>query len=273
MTKVFGIDVSKHQGDFNFKKAKSEGVKFVVIRGSNSTTKDIKFEAHYKNAKAQDLPVGVYLYTQAKNESEAKAEAEFLYKNCLKGKKFELPIYIDIEDKIQKKLSKDTNTAIVKSFCKYLEAKGYWCGIYASKSFFSSYLNDDKLQSYAHWVAQWAKECTYKGNDGVLGMWQFGGETNEIRTNKVAGVVCDQDYMLVDYPTLIKKAGKNGYTKSTVTTPSKAPTTVKKYYTVKTGDNLTKIAEKYGTTVNQLVKWNKIENKNLIHPGQKLRVK
>ena len=45
------------------------------------------------------------------------------------------------------------------------------------------------------------------------------------------------------------------------------------YYTVVSGDNLTKIAKKYGTTVNQLVSWNNISNPNLIYPGQKLRVK
>ena len=45
------------------------------------------------------------------------------------------------------------------------------------------------------------------------------------------------------------------------------------YYTVVRGDNLTKIAKKYGTTVNQLVAWNGIKNKNLIYAGQKLRVR
>lgn len=45
------------------------------------------------------------------------------------------------------------------------------------------------------------------------------------------------------------------------------------YYTVKKGDTLGKIAKKYGTTVDQLVKWNNIKNKNLIYTGQKLRVK
>ena len=45
------------------------------------------------------------------------------------------------------------------------------------------------------------------------------------------------------------------------------------YYIVQSGDNLTKIANRYGTTVNQLVAWNNIANPNLIYPGQKLRVK
>lgn len=45
------------------------------------------------------------------------------------------------------------------------------------------------------------------------------------------------------------------------------------YYTVKSGDTLSKIAKQYGTTVNQLVAWNNIKNPNLIYAGQKLRVK
>lgn len=44
-------------------------------------------------------------------------------------------------------------------------------------------------------------------------------------------------------------------------------------YTVKKGDTLTSIAKKYKTTVNKLVKLNNIKNKNLIYPGQKLKVK
>lgn len=47
----------------------------------------------------------------------------------------------------------------------------------------------------------------------------------------------------------------------------------KVYYTVQKNDNLTKIAKKYGTTVNQLVAWNNIANPDLIYTGQKLRVK
>lgn len=274
MTKVFGIDVSKWQENFNFKKAKDEGVKFAILRGSAGTKKDVKFETYYKNAKAQGLNVGVYLYTYAKNESEAKSEAEYLYNNCLKGKQFELPIYIDIEDKIQRALSKSINTKIVKVFCEYLENKGYWVGVYSSLDFFQKSLNDNELQSYAHWVAQWSTKCTYKGKDGVFGMWQFGGETNKIRTNKVAGLVCDQNYMLIDYPSKIKKASLNGFKKNSNNSKSVVSTnTTEKYYIVKKGDNLTKIATNYKTTINQLVKWNNIKDKNKIYVNQKLRVK
>lgn len=52
-----------------------------------------------------------------------------------------------------------------------------------------------------------------------------------------------------------------------------AGTVSTQYYTVVSGDNLTKIAKRYGTTINQLVAWNNIKNPNKIYPGQKLRVK
>ena len=45
------------------------------------------------------------------------------------------------------------------------------------------------------------------------------------------------------------------------------------YYTVVKGDNLTKIAKKYGTTVAKLKGLNSLKNPNLIYPGQKIRVK
>ena len=43
-------------------------------------------------------------------------------------------------------------------------------------------------------------------------------------------------------------------------------------YTVVKGDTLTKIAHRYGVTVNDLVYWNGIKNPNLILPGQVLRI-
>lgn len=50
----------------------------------------------------------------------------------------------------------------------------------------------------------------------------------------------------------------------------KIPSNEKRVYTVKRGDNLTKIANMFNTTVSKLVKLNNISNPNLIYPGQKL---
>ena len=60
-------------------------------------------------------------------------------------------------------------------------------------------------------------------------------------------------------------------------TPAKAPAPKPaasgSTYTVASGDNLTKIANRFGTTVAELVKINGIKNANLINVGQVLRIK
>ena len=45
------------------------------------------------------------------------------------------------------------------------------------------------------------------------------------------------------------------------------------YYIVKYGDTLWAISRKFNTTVERLVALNNIANRNLIHVGQKLRIK
>jgi len=45
------------------------------------------------------------------------------------------------------------------------------------------------------------------------------------------------------------------------------------YYTVKSGDTLSGIAQRFGTTTLTLVKLNNISNPNLIYPGQVLKIK
>ena len=213
MDKIFGIDVSKWQGNFDFKKAMSEGVKFAILRGAYSCGKDSKFDSYYNTCKSLGLPVGVYHYSMAETVKEAVEEANFLINNVLKGKQFEYPVYMDVEDKVQRVLGKDLLTDIVIAFCDTLEKDGYYVGIYSSSSFFKTYMHESKLERFDKWISQWSKSCTYKGN---YGMWQFGGETNLIRKNIVADVVCDQDYAYYDYPSIMKEKGLNGFGLSNV---------------------------------------------------------
>jgi len=277
VSKTFGIDVSTWQGNFNFKQAADEGVKFAIIRGAYNRIKDNRFEEYYKNAKAVGLKVGVYQYSMATTVEEAIAEAKFLEDNVLKNKRFELPIYFDVEDSVHKNLSKNQVSNLAKAWLDYLEERGYFVGVYSSKSFLESYLNEDIRIDYSIWVAQWATECTYKG---AYGMWQFGGETNLIRTNKVAGVVCDQNYMIVDYPSIIIKKAMNGYGNTNSDNDSGTKEEPKDTigevtrvnYVVKEGDTLSSIAVKYGTTYESIAKLNGISNPNLIYPGQVLKI-
>lgn len=212
---VFGIDISKWQGSFNMEQAVKEGVKFVIIKGGggdNGLYRDSRFEQNYEKAKTLRLPVGVYWFSKATTTKQAEEEAKYFYWNITKGRQFELPVYIDVEHDSMLKLTKRNLTNIIKTWCDYLEKRGFYVGIYASIHTFYEKVYDSELTRYTHWVAQWSKQCNYT-NKNCLGMWQFGGEYNALRGTKVAGVVTDQDYMLVDYPTLIKKAGLNGFTK------------------------------------------------------------
>ncbi len=209
-----GIDVSVNQGSIDWKKVKADkNVQFAIIKCAWGTKIADNFEINYKGAKDAGLPVGAYCYSYATTVESAKKEAEAVVK-ILKGKTFEYPIALDIEDKSQLKLSKKTLTEICKTFCQVLEKAGYYVCIYSYKSFLTDKLNMKELSAYDVWLSQFNNTVTYKG---AYGMWQYSEK------GKIKGINADAllDYAYKDYPTIIKKAGLNGFKKTTATTTSK----------------------------------------------------
>ena len=210
-----GIDVSKHNGVIDWAKVKAAGVEFAIIRagyGKVISQKDAQFERNYAGANEQGIPVGAYWFigpnciTKADGEADA---ARFL--KLLKGKQFEYPVYVDIEPPL-KPANRKYNTDAVIAFCEYMEKAGYYTGVYGSTySTFQSLVDDSRLTSYAHWVAQYANSCTYWDNYGI---WQY---TSDGYVNGIGGR-CDMNYCYVDYPSKIKAKGMNGFKKSTTTT-------------------------------------------------------
>lgn len=206
---VFGVDISVWQKGFNFQKAINEGVKFVVLRGMYGNAKDTEFENHYKNAKILGLPVGAYQWGRASNVAQAREEAQIFIDSCLKGKQFEYPIYYDVEDSILLNKGTSETTEIIKAWAETMESSGYFVGVYMNQSCFETEVLGKELSSrYTQWRAKWT---TLDKAPKDAQMWQFGGETNLVRTNLVAGIVCDQDLAVQDFPTIIKRAGKNGF--------------------------------------------------------------
>lgn len=216
---VFGIDISKWQAGYPYDKASSEGVKFAILRAGFAQTKDGSFETHYANAKRLGWGVGAYWYMYAKSVSAAQAEARAFLK-AIAGKQFDYPVYLDIEDPSIRGLGRNTLNAMVKAFGEIIEAAGYYFGVYTNVDWYRNVISGSELnKKYDWWIASWSKN---KPSGINAGLWQFGGSTNVIRSNKVAGVVTDQNYAYKDYPSIIKEAGLNGYGGGSVTpTPGK----------------------------------------------------
>lgn len=274
--KKLGIDISKHQGDINLTTLKDK-VEFVIIRAGYSNSIDPKFERNYNLCKELGIPVGTYWYSYALNVDAAEKEAN-TFLNVLKGKQFEYPVYLDMEDadgwKKRHGYNFDNSKAISEAFCSIVEGAGYYTGIYASKSWFDTYLKG--LDRYNKWIAHWSN-VSYEDKSGV-GMHQY---TSKLKLNGYSGNL-DGDYAHTDFPTIIKSGGLNGYGKGTETKTSnsepkpaessKSQTSSETIYIVKKGDTLSGIASKYGTTYQVLASYNGISNPNLIGVEQVIKI-
>lgn len=211
MAEFYGLDISEFQGNVDFNALKNEGYTFVILRINswsniyNRSVPDTKFESNYNAAKKAGLNVGAYWFTYANTVDYAELEA----KTCLewiKGKKFEYPIYLDIERKEQFDQGKAFCNNLICNFCNTLEAAGYFVGVYCSTYWFTNFVDENVRERYSCWIAQWSTRCTYTGSYGV---WQNG----TARTKGIAAGMADVDHDIsyVDYPSLIISKGFNGY--------------------------------------------------------------
>lgn len=214
-----GIDVSKHQGVIDWSKVKTD---FAILRagfGRYTSQKDPQFERNYAGAKAAGIPVGVYWYSYAKSVEEAREEAQACMQ-VLKGKRFEFPIYFDIEDISQSNLGKAALTEICEAFCDMLEKAGYYVGVYASTYWFLNKLDHARLAStYTIWLADYR---TGYNKTLIRHMHQY---TSKGHISGISGRV-DMNTCTLDFPRIIKKAGLNGFGK-TVAAPVLRDITIK----------------------------------------------
>lgn len=113
-------------------------------------------------------------------------------------------------------------------------------------------------------------EEIYSNGDLLLSMSGYKSFLFTTRKVKKSDNYCYSDYKLLGfiYPDV---DFDNETSKNEPVSEVKQESTIT--YIVKKGDNLTKIAKKYNTTVAKLVSDNKIKNKNLIYVGQKLVIK
>lgn len=204
-----GIDVSKWQGSkIDWAKVKAAGIDYAILRagyGSYISQKDPTFERNYAECKRLGIPVGVYWYVYAKTLDGIKQEVKTLLE-AIKGKQFEYPIYLDIENEAQASMTKAALTQMIETGCTALEQAGYFAGVYTYTSF-ASYMDYAGLaKKYTMWLADYRKNYN---TTLTRDMHQY------TSTGNVAGiggrVDCNRAY--VDFPAIIRAAGKNGFEK------------------------------------------------------------
>ncbi len=203
-----GIDVSKWQGKINWQKVKSSGISFAIIRigyrGENGIIyRDANADYNIQQAQAAGVLVGVYFFSTAINETEAKEEAIWTGE-AVKGYKISYPVVYDCEGYTNENsrmygisAAKRTSNAI--AFLSHIKSLGYDAMLYGAKTELenSEYWEMTKIENtYKVWVAHYSTP-TYpqKQNPDYTrryDMWQY---TNRGNVDGVQGG-CD---MIVSY--------------------------------------------------------------------------
>ena len=165
MTELRIIDVSQWNGWIDWEKAKGN-IDGAIIRcgyGSDYEEQDdTYFERNADECERLGIPYGVYLYSYAVNDWQAVSEAAHAIRLC-DGRKLSYPLYFDTEEPGTEWAARNCATV----FCEKVEEAGYFAGIYASQSWWLTYLG--ALDRWTKWVARWGSSSAGLGCD----MWQY----------------------------------------------------------------------------------------------------
>lgn len=248
-----GIDVSRWQGNIDWKKVKADGIGFVFIKATEGVGyTDPNFAKNVQGAYNVGLDIGAYHFARFTSKQDAINEAKY-FVSVITGKPLNLPHVLDIETN-DAGLSYGELTEAVQAFLNYVrENTKHPVMIYTYKSFLNKF---KKPSDVPFWYARYGVEkpdieCDY---------WQY---TDKGKVNGINGYV-DLNLLMRDtHPVKVKVAKQSK--------PTDQPSG--DIYIVRNGDTLSEIAKKFNTTVNELVKLNNIKNPDLIYVGQKLLIK
>ena len=201
MTKIKGIDVSKHDGKIDWSKVKNSGIEFVIIRaGFGSSTIDERFVENIKGAIKENLGIGIYWFSYAISEEKARLEAVKCmdviksYKNYIT-----YPVFYDFEyDSVRYaktrgvSINKTKATDFAYAFLKEIDKGGYIPGLYTNIDYSNNYFSKELQKAYDLWIAQYSSRNSY---DGDYAIWQYS------ENGKVSGIDgnVDLDYCYKTY--------------------------------------------------------------------------
>ena len=259
-----GIDVSDWQGYIDYSKVKQSGIEIVYIKSSQgSNIKDPYFDINYENAKNNGLKVGFYHFLTAKNVEQAKQEAQF-FSHVISGKSPDCKLVMDYE--IFSGISNEEINNISEVFLeevKKLTNKDIiiYSDLYNAQNTF----NNNLASKYQLWLAYYGNISELNNINTNWNNWTGIQYTDRGTINGISGFV-DRDKYTKEI--LLNETSQIPI----INNPTNSINTEKIYYTVKSGDTLWQIANRYGTTINEITALNNIKNPNLIYPGQILQV-
>ncbi len=212
---AYGIDVSKHNDVLSWSLLKAEGVEFAIIRAANNETADFAdptFEYNYANAKANGIDVGVYVYVSATSVDEIYVTIDKLLP-LLENKKFEYPIFFDMEKDSLGALGRDLLTEMCVTFITEMQSHGYFAALYTNENWLKNFYHTETVSTlFDIWYARYPvgvrePEWDRTKYGDKLGMWQYTQE------GEIKGHTCafDLNYSYKDYPKIMKRFHLNGY--------------------------------------------------------------
>ncbi|MBQ8781278.1 MAG: glycoside hydrolase family 25 protein [Oscillospiraceae bacterium] len=200
-----GIDVSYFQEDIDWQKVAADGIDFVILRAgyrgyeTGKINEDSKFEEYAKGASEAGLDIGVYFYSQALTEEEAKAEAQFVCE-LLEPYEIAYPVAFDWEVTGEEAartndISPETLTKCALAFCNEIAAAGYRPMLYGNLRMALLKFDLRSLHQYDFWFAQYKDGHHPPEYPYELSIWQYASD------GKVDGISGDVDMNIsfVDY--------------------------------------------------------------------------
>ena len=182
------VDLSASQGNVDFVKLKSSGIKRVILRSTiKNLQPDVKFKEYLSGARNNGFDIEVYKLSYAKNINESVIEANSVIQ-LLKSCNLKTRIWLDLEDKAQIPLGKGGILAIATAFLQTCQNAGYNVGIYCNLlEWYNNYIHDDLKNKYKFWIARYGKNSgiidnTYKPNVGEIG-WQYTSKGSVVGIN------------------------------------------------------------------------------------------
>lgn len=257
-----GIDVSAYQGRINYYEVKNAGIDIVYIKASEGDyLEDPEFRNNYEGAKQNGLNIGFYHFVRARSQEEAIREAEF-FSRVISGTEPDCKLAMDFE--VFGNLTDNEINNISRVFLeRTMELTGKEMVIYSNTYDATSIFSYELASRYPLWVAQYGVNTP---NDN--GKWQNWIGFQYWDRGRIAGINGNVDLDRFTKEIFLSSGGE-------IPAPvNPSPEEIKNivYYTVKRGDTLSKIAALYGTTVEEIVALNNIQNPNLIYVGEVLQI-